>query len=133
MRLYSTLVLFFTTSCAFALNAPTHCPSTSSIQYDGVNQFAQDPKNPKTWAIAHKNSHYNTKENWSFMILVEDSKTSDDAFRKSEKVLNSLHHPYGPKKMKSADVWTCYYENNYNFTAVAVTPPVSTTGYQIRK
>lgn len=132
MRFYLLLILLFSHPI-FAMNAPTTCPSTTSIQYDGVDQYAQDPNNAKTWAVAHKNSHYNTKQNWSFMILAENTKDRNDAFRKAEKALNSLHHPIGPKKMKNTDVWTCYYENDYHYTAVAVTPPVSMQGYQTRK
>lgn len=108
-------VLSFNSAWA-AKPAPEKCPSISAIQY---GQFDISQKEQNGYYAACKTSHYDTDDQWTFIIDHIEASSPDEAYKEAATALNTLSG--NPKPTYINGHFGCHYNIALGYYANAYT------------
>lgn len=101
----------------FALEHPSHCPSTQAIKSEGLT-IAYQLIN--LYFGAYQFSQYDTDKTWLFGLGLVKSSNQSDALVQGNKLLTKLSGRPVPE-LDHAQNWACYYrvgDNKYEAVAI---------------
>lgn len=122
MKNYLILLLSFVfVSSAWAKipPQPEKCPSVASILQ---NEFLLAQKLSDGTYGAVQINHYDTNENWAFVVVQITAASAQEAKAKAKDALSSLTFLSGPGYFAQNNIWGCVYRVDAGYPVVAITP-----------
>lgn len=109
--------IFFISFSALGNVAPKTCPDVDLIKSEGFDKIKLDRQLNQYYAV--KKSHYHTDFQWSFSFGFFEGLPRNVILRMGEQYLSMINGNPSPVNYENRS-WTCTYEVDNNFWAMAV-------------
>jgi hypothetical protein len=122
--LISTVCLAAQLTYAAPNPQPTSCPSLDALKNVGVTSTYQD--NEGTWFALQWKNNFETANDWTFGVFVEEAKNVSEALAKGNAAISTIKDSIGPINMSEQNnqpFWVCgYTDESETPVAFAITP-----------